>query len=80
MAVENLDGMTSEQLMLRDLIYEIHDELRDAAREKNLPGYALGVRRVAALLEDKLNLFEIDQSRFARQMPDMDAWFAGKDI
>jgi hypothetical protein len=71
---ENLDGMLSEQLMLRDLIYEMPEILGDAD-QGDLPGYRLGVREVAKRLEDKLQLFQIDQSRFARQMPDVEAWY-----
>jgi hypothetical protein len=74
---EDLRGMTAEQLMLRDLIYELHDELAEAASE-DLPGYRLGVRRIAALLQQKLDASEIDQSKFARQMPDVDAWYLGQ--
>jgi hypothetical protein len=73
---EDLDGMTTEQLMLRDLIYEIHDELEQANQEE-LPGYRLGVLRIASLLQQKLESFNIDQSRFARQMPDVEAWYFG---
>ena len=76
---ENLDGMTSEQLMLRDLIYEIPEILQEADEEDD-PMYRLGVREVAYRLQEKLEIFQIDQSRFARQMPDIDAWFAGRPI
>jgi hypothetical protein len=70
---ENLDGMSSEQLMLRDLIYEIPDLLADADKESS--DYRAGVFHALGLLKFKLNSFEIDQSRFARQMPDIEGWF-----
>jgi hypothetical protein len=70
---ENFVGMTSEQLMLRDLIYELPDLLKDAEKEDR--NYQAGVFHTLALLDHKLNSFEIDQSRFARQMPDLEAWF-----
>jgi hypothetical protein len=73
---ENLDGMSSEQLMLRDLIYEIHEILAEAEHESR--EYQHGVREGALRLEEKLNSFEIDQSRFRRQMPDIDAWYHGR--
>ena len=74
---ENLGGMTSEQLLLRDLIYEIPEILEEADEEGD-PMYRLGGRVVAYRLEEKLKNFGIDQSRFARQMPDVDAWFLGQ--
>ena len=73
---ENLDGMTSEQLMLRDLIYEIPEML--AVADKESRDYQDGVREVALRLEEKIRNFGIDQSRFARQMPDIDAWYHGR--
>ena len=72
MSAENLDGMSSEQLMLRDLIYEVPDLLREADGESR--EYQAGVWHALGLLESKLNTFEIDQSRLARQMPDVEAW------
>ena len=68
---ENLDGMSSEQLMLRDIIYELHDLVDDAVKEHD-GMYRLGVYSIASLLKHQLETFEIDQSRFARQMPDLD--------
>jgi hypothetical protein len=73
---ENLNGMTSEQLMLRDLIYEIHEILEEADKESR--DYQRGVAEVAQRLEEKMSAFEIDQSRFARQMPNVDAWYHGR--
>ena len=72
MPIENLDGMSTEQLMLRDLIYEIPDLLAEA--EKGSPEFRRGVFVALTLLEFKLNSFEIDQSRFAKQMPDIEEW------
>ena len=72
---EDLDGLTSEQLMLRDVIYEIHDILAEA--EKGSSDYRFGVAAIAGLLEHQLDAFGIDQSRFARKMPDIDAWLVG---
>ena len=69
--------MSTEQLMLRDLIYEIPDLLAEADKESR--EYQFAVASVAKLLEEKLNTFEIDQSRFARQMPDVDAWLHGRN-
>ena len=68
-----LDGLSTEQLMLRDFIYEIPEFLKDA--EKQTREYQAGVFHALALLDSKLNSFEINQSRFARQMPDIEAWF-----
>ncbi|WP_423142817.1 hypothetical protein ACOYW6_05560 [Parablastomonas sp. CN1-191] len=73
MRLENLDGMSSEQLMLRDLIYEIPDLLVDADKENR--DFQHGVFTALRLLEWKLQSFEIDQSRFTRQMPDIEAWY-----
>jgi competence protein ComGC len=73
---ENLEGMSPEQLMLRDILYEIPDILADADRKTR--DYQFGVAAVAKLLESQLHAFEIDQSRFARQMPDIDAWLHGR--
>jgi len=73
MNVENLDGMSSEQLMLRDLIYEIPELLEEADKESR--EFQRGVFEALRLLEFKLQTFEIDQSRFARQMPDVEAWY-----
>ena len=73
MAAEDLDGMSAEQLMLRDLIYEIPDLLDKADRATR--DYQVGVFHALGLLESKLSSFEIDQSRFARQMPDVEGWF-----
>ena len=70
---ETLDGMSSEQLMLRDLIYEIPDLLVDAENESR--EFQHGVFTALRLLEFKLEVFEIDQSRFARQMPDIEKWY-----
>ena len=70
---ENLDGMSSEQLMLRDFLYEIPDLLAEA--DKQSRDYQAGVWHALGLLEHKLEAFEIDQSRFARQMPDIEGWF-----
>ncbi len=74
---ENLNGMSTEQLMLRDLIWEIPEILQEADAEGD-DMYRLGVRRVARLLQAKLESFQVDQSNFARQMPDIDAWFEGR--
>ena len=71
--VENLDGMSSEQLMLRDLIYEIPELLAEADTQSR--EFQHGVFSALRLLECKLQSFEIDQSRFARQMPDIEAWY-----
>jgi hypothetical protein len=65
--------MSSEQLMLRDLLYEIPDLLSEAGQESR--EYQAGVFHALGLLRHKLETFEIDQSRFARQMPDVEAWF-----
>ena len=73
MVVENLDGMSTEQLMLRDLIFEIPELLDEADKETR--DYQAGVFHALGLLESKLSSFEIDQSRFARQMPDVESWF-----
>ena len=62
--------------MLRDLIYEIHEILAEADTESR--DYQNGVREVALRLEEKLRNFGINQSRFARQMPDIDAWYHGR--
>ena len=70
---ENLAGMSPEQLMLRDLIYEISDFLDEA--DKQSREYQVGVWHALDLLRSKLDTFEIDQSRFARQMPDVEGWF-----
>jgi hypothetical protein len=75
MKPENLDGMTSEQLMLRDFIYEVNDILAEA--EGASFDERLGLRPIAKLLEMNLQAFQIDQSRFARSLVDVDAWFAG---
>jgi hypothetical protein len=73
---KRLDGMSSEQLMLHDLIYEINEALEEA---REAPVHErLGLRRIAKLFEIKLETFEIDQSKFARPLVDVDAWFAGK--
>ena len=73
MTAENLDGMTSEQLMLRDLIYEIPELLAEAEQENR--DFQHGVFTALRLLEWKLESFEIDQSRFARQMPNIEGWY-----
>lgn len=73
MSSENLDGMSSEQLMLRDLIFEIPELLAEADKESR--DFQHGVYTALRLLEFKLDSFEIDQSRFARQVPDIEAWF-----
>ena len=73
MSGENLDGMSTEQLMLRDLIFEIPELLEEADKESR--DYQAGVWHALGLLEHKLETFEIDQSRFARQMPDIESWF-----
>ena len=73
MSAENLDGMSSEQLMLRDIIYEIPDLLRDADTESR--DYQRGMYVAFGLLQHQLDAFQIDQSRFARQIPDLEAWF-----
>jgi len=62
--------------MLRDLIYELPDLLADA--DRNCPSYRAGVYAVVGMLKNHLGSFEIDQSRFARQMPDVDAWYLRK--
>lgn len=59
--------------MLRDFLYEIPDLLAEAEKESR--DYQAGVFHALGLLEIKLNSFEIDQSRFARQMPDIEGWF-----
>jgi len=73
---EDLTGMTAEQLMLRDVIYEVHDILDDANQKSR--DYQFGVAAVAGLLQHQLDTFGIDQSRFARRMPDVDAWLHGR--
>ena len=73
MGVENLDGMSSEQLMLRDLLYEIPELLSEADRNEN--EYRRGVNEALRLLERKLKAFGIDQTRFARPMPDIERWY-----
>ena len=73
MADEDLDGMSTEQLMLRDLIYEI-PELLDRV-DKESSDFQAGVFHTLGLLAGKLDSFEIDQSHFARQMPDVEGWF-----
>ena len=70
---ENLEGMSREQLMLRDIIYEIPDLLEQADKESK--DYQAGMFHALSLLEQQLISFEIDQSRFTRQMPSMDGWF-----
>jgi hypothetical protein len=70
---EDLIGMSSEQLMLRDLIYEVPELLEAADQESR--EYQAGVFHALSLLRHKLEVFEIDQSRFARQLPDVEAWF-----
>jgi hypothetical protein len=75
MMVENLEGMTSEQLMLRDLIYEVNEVLvehRGSSFEERL-----ALARIATLLERKLQVFDIDQSRFGQRLLDVDAWLVG---
>jgi hypothetical protein len=74
--IENLDGMTTEQLMLREFLYELPELL--AAADGEPPAYRQGVYSVVAMLENCLDTFAVDQSRFARRMPNVDAWFAGK--
>ena len=74
---ENLDGMSSEQLMLRDLIYEVPDLFAEADGQTR--DYQFGVASVLKLFESKLQAFDIDQTRFARQMPDVDAWLHGRN-
>lgn len=71
----NLDHMTTEQLMLRDLIFEIPEFLRDASKESR--DYQAGVFHALGLLQSKINSFDIDQSQFAHQLPDIEAWFLG---
>ena len=63
--------------MLRDFIYEVPELLREADRESR--DYQTGVFDALGLIEHKLNSFDIDQSRFARQMPDLEAWFLRGD-
>lgn len=72
---EELDGMSTEQLMLRDFLYEVPDFLAEADNESG--DYRAGVFHAFGLLAHYLNSFEIDQSRFARQMPDIESWFIG---
>ena len=62
--------------MLRDLLYELPDFLAEADRES--PDYRAGVHAMGCMLESYLNNFNIDQSKFARPMPNIDAWFLGK--
>ena len=73
MTIENLDGMSTEQLMLRDLIFELPELLAEADRESR--EFQHGVFTALRLLEWKLEAFEIDQTRFVRQMPDIEAWY-----
>jgi hypothetical protein len=73
--IENLDGMSSEQLMLRDIIYELYDFLDEAGKNKDT-SYRMGVYSVVKILAEQMKSFNIDQSRFARQMPDIDLWLA----
>lgn len=78
MTVENLEGMAREQLMLRDIFFEIHDFLEAAKVESR--EYQAGAFSALTILAQQLVTFEIDQSRFARQMPDLDAWFLRGEI
>ena len=73
MGSEDLLGMSKEQLLLRDLIYEIPDVLSEASSETF--EYRSGIYNLAKLLEMKLEAFGIDQTKFARQMPDVSAWY-----
>jgi len=73
MGQEDLAGMSREQLLLRDLIYEMPEVLRDASSESM--EYRSGLYSLAKLMEMKLEAFEIDQTKFARQMPDVSAWY-----
>ena len=70
---ENLDGMSKEQLMLRDFLYEVPDFLAEADKESS--DYRAGVFHAFGVLDHYLKSFEIDQSRFARRMPDLESWF-----
>ncbi len=72
---ENLDGMSTEQLMLRDFLYEIPDFLAEA--DQKSADYRAGVFHTLGMLDHYLKSFEVDQSRFARQMPDVESWFIG---
>jgi hypothetical protein len=70
---ENLEGMSTEQLMLRDLLYEIPDLLAEADQQES--AYRAGVFSALSMLDSYLNSFQVDQSRFARRMPNLDSWF-----
>jgi hypothetical protein len=77
--LEHLDGMSSEQLMLCDVIYELYDLLDEASKDPN-SSFRMGVYSVVKVLSDQMKAFEIDQSKYPRPMPDVDAWLAGKPI
>lgn len=67
--------MTAEQLLLSDLVYEVNLALadgRDASFDERL-----GLRRIAKLIEMKLEAFDIDQCSFTQPLVDIDKWFAG---
>ena len=72
---ENLHGMSTEQLMLRDFLYEVPDLLAKA--DKETADFRAGVFSTLSMLDHYLQSFEIDQARFARQMPNLDTWYLG---
>ena len=70
---------SSEALMLRDVVYELNEMMRDSTLWSDpLPGEALGFRRVVALLHHQMNTFGVDQSDYAEPLLDPDEWFAGR--
>lgn len=72
---ENLDGISTELLMLRDFLYEVPDLLAEA--DKKGAEFRAGVFSTLSMLDSYLQSFDIDQSRFSRPMPNLDAWFLG---
>ena len=68
-----------EALMLRDVVYELNEMMRDAELWSDpLPGETLGFRRVVSLLYHQLDVFGVDQSLYAEPLLDPDEWFAGR--
>lgn len=73
------DNESAEAMMLRDVVYELNEMMRDATLWKNpLPGETLGFHRVVSLLYQQLDAFCIDQSKFAEPLLDPGEWFAGR--
>lgn len=72
-------GSSPEALMLRDIVYELNEMMRDETLWNDpLPGEALGFRRVVALLHHQLDVFDVEQGAFAEPLLDPDEWFAGR--